>query len=251
VVVAVFFLLWLPADYSALRAQRRATLAQDDSVREWVTTLAKYAAPGPGVQAVVYSGAPRGFARWGVEGAIKYLFRGSIPEIHAADEPGARQAFQRDNVALLTWDDTARRLDIISHAPRSRDASYVEIGAAMPVWQLDEGWYERERDFRWIAPAAAAHLWRPEAARQFALRVNIGPELLEKAGPVAVAVTVGGVALEPRRFTAKGWQEVRWALAPQPAGQVTVAFRVSPGYRSSGESRELGVAVGGFGFLPR
>jgi hypothetical protein len=239
-VVAVFFLLW-----------RRATLAQDDSAREWVTALAKYAGTGPQVGALIYSGGPQGFARWGVEGAIKYLFRGSDPEIHAVDEPGAKQAFQRGNVALLTWEDTAQKLDIVSHAPQSRDASYVEIGGATPVWQLDEGWYARERDYRWIAPAASAHLWRPEGARQFALRVNIGPELLEKVGPVTVAVTLGGVALEPRRFTAKGWQEDRWALAPQPAGEVTVAFRVSPGYRSPGESRQLGVAVGGFGFVPK
>jgi hypothetical protein len=250
-VVAVFFLLWLPADYAALRAQRRATLAQDDAVREWVTTLAEYAGAGQRVQAVVYSGAPQGFARWGVEGAIKYLFRGSDPEIHAVDEPGAKQAFQRDNVALLTWEDTAQKLDIASHTPQSRDASYVQIGKATPVWQLDEGWYARERDYRWIAPAAAAHVWRPEGARQFALRVNIGPDLLEKVGPVTVAVALGDVALEPRRFTSKGWQEARWDIAPEPAGEVRIAFQVSPGYRSPEESRELGVAIGGFGFVPR
>jgi hypothetical protein len=185
-----------------------------------------------------------------VEGAIKYLFRGNDPEIYAVDEPGAKQAFQRGNVALLNWDNTARRLDIVSHAPQSRDASYVEIGGATPVWQLDEGWYARERDYRWIAPAAAAHIWRPEGVRQFALRVNIGPELLEKVGPVTVVVALGGVALEPRRFTGKGWQDARWDIAPEPAGAVRVAFQVSPGYRSPGESRELGVAIGAFGFVP-
>jgi len=250
-VVAVFFLLWLPVDYSALREQRRATLAQDATVREWVTTLATYAAPRPQVDALVYWGAPEGFARWGVEGAIQYLFRGAVPEIHAIDEPGTRQVFQRARVALLRWNRGAQRLEIVSHTPDSRDASYVEMSGATPVWQLDEGWYELERDYRWIAREAGAHLWRPEGAQRFGLRVNVGPELLEKAGPVTVTIVLGGVDLAPRRFAGKGWQEARWEIAPGATGPVSVAFHVSPGYRPPEESRVLGVAIGAFGFLPK
>ncbi len=251
VVVALLFLLWLPVDYNALRAQRRATLAKDDLVRAWVTPLAAYAATPPPVEAIVYSGAPEGFARWGVEGAIRFLFRGHVPAIYALEEPGARQAFQSQRVALLTWEPGSHRMAIVFHAPETRDASYVTMSPSTPVWQLEEGWYALERDYRWIAPQATARLWRPADARQFVVRVNVGPELLTKAGPVTVAVSLAGQELPPRTFSDRGWQEAHWDLPPSPAAPATVAFRVTPGYRPPEESRELGVAVGAFGFSGR
>ncbi|PWU06210.1 MAG: hypothetical protein C5B51_12805 [Terriglobia bacterium] len=245
--LAAFFLLWLPLDYTALRAQRRATLARDDLAREWVTTLAKYSATNPRVDTIVYSGAPEGFAKWGVEGAIRFLFRADQPQIYAAEQPAARQSFQSGRVALLTWDAPARQAAIVTHTPELQDASYVTINAATPIWQLDEGWYERERDYRWIAPFAKGHLWRPAGTRQFALRVNVGPELLQKSGPVTVSLVVDGQELAPRQFAVKGWQEARWNVPERPPGPVTVTFRASPGYKAP-DSRQLGVAVGGFGF---
>jgi hypothetical protein len=246
--VAAFFLLWIPLDYAALRTQRRATLARDDAVRAWVTTLAKYAATEPPVEAFVYSGAPEGFARWGVTGAIHYLFSAADPEIDPIEESAAREAFQRRRVALLTWQGQPGHLEILSHTPETRDAAYIEMNGSTPVWQLDQGWYALEGGYRWIAPLASAHLWQPKGARQFTLWVNVGPELLEKSGPVTISLSLGDQALEPRQFAQRGWQQTKWDLKPGLSGPVTIRFQVSPGYRPTGESRELGIAVGGFGF---
>jgi hypothetical protein len=246
--VAAFFLLWLPLDYTALRNQRRATLARDDAVRVWMTTLAKYAATQPRTEAFVCSGAPEGFARWGVSGAIRYLFPTANPEIYSIEESAASEVFHRSTVALLTWQGNPARLDIVSHTPGARDVAYLEMNGSTPVWQLDRGWYPLEGNYRWIAPSASAHLWQPGDARRFTLRVNVGPELLEKAGPVTILLSLGEQTLEPRRFTQKGWQQTVWDLTPGPPGPVTIRIQVSPGYRPAGESRELGIAVGGFGF---
>jgi hypothetical protein len=249
-IVAVFFLLWLPVDYASLRAERRATLAQDDEARAWMTAFAQYAAAGPRPDVFVYSGAPEGFASWGVAGAIRYWFPIPNPEVHAIEEPAASQAFQHSRVALLAWDQERHRLEIVPHTPQSRDASFVEMNRTTPVWQLEQGWYSLEAGYRWIAPSASAHLWRPQAARRFRLRVNVGPELLEKAGPVTVSVWIADQKLDSRRFTERGWQEAVWEIAPAPAGPVAIRFQASPGYRPPEESRELGIAIGGFGFVP-
>jgi hypothetical protein len=73
---------------------------------------------------------------------------------------------------------------------------------------------------------------------------------MESAGPQQVRVTIGDVQLEPRRFPALAWQTTRWNLAPGKEGPVDVRFEVDPGFRPGNETRVLGLAVGGFGFVP-
>jgi hypothetical protein len=112
VLVAAFFLLWLPADYRALRAQRNVTLARDADVREWVTTVARFASAAPPVDAFVYSGTPDGFEHWGVEGALKYVFHRGDLTIRYIDDPGARDMLRHPRVALLAWDGAGHKLEI-------------------------------------------------------------------------------------------------------------------------------------------
>lgn len=100
--VVLFFLLWVPQDVHWLRVQRRATLAQAAEVREWVTTLAAFARTSQDVGEITAEGAPVGFAGWGVEGAVKYLF----PAGHSGPP------------VVLKWDYYRRKLDIIRGAQR-------------------------------------------------------------------------------------------------------------------------------------
>jgi len=245
--VAVFFLLWLPVNYASLREQRRATLAHGDLVRVWVTALEQYKDRGGGAQAFVYSGEPAGFHWWGVAGAVRYLFP-AVTDVYAAGDPVTPQAFEQRKVAVLTWRPAPPRLDILTHTPGERDASYLEMNEAGPIWQLDDGWYGLEGNYRWIAPSAGAHLWRPAGARHFVVHVNVGPELLAHTGTVSLSVSIGNEALEPRRFAQNGWQEGRWELQPAAEASVMVRFTAPPGYRPPGESRNLGIAIGSFGF---
>jgi len=106
--VVLFFLLWIPQDVHWFRLQRRETLARDAQIREWMTTLAAYAKSGERVDAFVFDGAPPGFARWGVEGAVKYLFHrldAKVQSASDAERPAGR-------VALLRWDVAESRLHI-------------------------------------------------------------------------------------------------------------------------------------------
>jgi hypothetical protein len=122
------------------------------------------------------------------------------------------------------------------------------MDGSTPPWQLGEGWYDLEGDYRWIAPAATARLNRPEGARRFQLRVNVGEEMLRQAGPPTVRISLGGRNLAPRGFTEPGWQEAQWDLPPGPPGQVQVTFQITPGFQAPGDARKLGIAVGSFGF---
>jgi len=105
--IALFFALWLPMDIHALRLERRVTLAQDAEVRTWMTTLAHFAETRPQVDGFVFSGAPAGFERWGVEGALKYLFdRSDLKIAYESDLPPAGK------IAYLRWDFALKRLEI-------------------------------------------------------------------------------------------------------------------------------------------
>jgi hypothetical protein len=95
--VVLFFLLWVPQDIHWLRLQRRETLARAAEVREWVTTLAAFARTSPDVGEITVQGAPAGFAGWGVDGTVKYLF------------PAGHTGLP----VVLKWDAYRRKLDII------------------------------------------------------------------------------------------------------------------------------------------
>jgi hypothetical protein len=110
--LVLFFALWLPMDIHALRLQRRETLAQDAEVRSWVATARRFAAARPQVDGFIFSGAPAGFERWGVEGALKYLFDRNDLKIAYEGEPAAVDLLSRGKVALLRWDSSMKRLTI-------------------------------------------------------------------------------------------------------------------------------------------
>jgi hypothetical protein len=64
------------------------------------------------VNAFVFSGAPEGFQRWGVEGALKYFYERNDLKVKSVDEPGAAELMRSPGAALLTWDAARHRLDI-------------------------------------------------------------------------------------------------------------------------------------------
>jgi hypothetical protein len=106
-------------DLHELRLRRRDTLANDDEVRTWMTAVRRFAAGGERVDAFVFSGTPRGFHQWGVEGALKYFYeRGGLTVKHAGDADAAALMETR-RVALLNWDAGRKRLDIVMRGPGS------------------------------------------------------------------------------------------------------------------------------------
>lgn len=247
--VALCCLAWIPWNYHHLRVNRRHALYVAADNRAYVSALAEFARRSRATRAFVYDGAPLELQRWGIAGALRYLF--GRAELYSIEDREAVAALRSDSVALLNWDTNARALRIVARQPDTPDAAYVTMDPDTPVWQLGEGWYRLENRFRWIQPYATARLRRPENARAFELRVNISPDQLRETGRTHVRVTLNGQPVGEREFTAPGWQTVRWPLTPAPAGPARVEFRVTPGfYPASGDPRHLGIPIAAFGFPP-
>jgi hypothetical protein len=109
--LVLFLALWLPMDVHELRLRQRETLARDQGIRAWMEGVARLRASGDRVDAFVFSGAPDGFQRWGVEGALQYFWERNDLKIRARDEGTAGLA---GRIAFLTWD--GRRLEIVVRA---------------------------------------------------------------------------------------------------------------------------------------
>ena len=108
--VALFLALWLPMDFRELRVRQRETLERDAAVRVWMNGVRRFAASGAKVDAFVFSGAPAGFQRWGVEGTLKYFYERGDLVIRWSGDPDVAQVTAGKRVALLDWDGS--RLDV-------------------------------------------------------------------------------------------------------------------------------------------
>ena len=248
--VAIFLLAWIPFNFLHLRLNRRQALAMADENRRYVAGVADFARTSPAMRQFIYDGRPFALHPWGIQGALACVYRRSDIALAGVEDREAHAALASGQpVAVLSWDPGARLLSIAARNPGTPDASYIRMDRRTPIWQLDEGWYPLEGGFRWTKPSATAQLFRPPGARRFELKVNIGPDLIRDMGGTEVRVFLDGVPLGARRFTANGWQAVRWDLPPGPAGSVRVGIEAQP-YRPSNEDpRLLGVAVVGFGFV--
>ena len=105
--LALLLVAWAPLDVHAFRVQSRLTLARDNEIRAWVESVDAFAKSNPQVSSFVVDGAPEGFARWGVEGALKYIFQRFDLKVTYSGEPTASE-----NPALLRWDRSRHRLEI-------------------------------------------------------------------------------------------------------------------------------------------
>ena len=117
--LGLFLALWLPMDIHELRLRRRETLANDGEVRAWMNTVRGFAAGKERVDAFVFSGTPAGFHQWGVEGALKYFYERNDLTVKYLGETDTAALMQSKRVALLTWDASRKRLDIVVRAPGS------------------------------------------------------------------------------------------------------------------------------------
>jgi hypothetical protein len=245
--VLVFLMLFAPLDLREMRTRRNITLALDDRIRGWVAPLRDLARSNLPVDAVLYSGQIPGFAHWGVEGAIKYLFHQDRLKIAYAGDPGAKDLLRLPRVAYVAWNPGVGRSIVSLHAPGTPDEPYIDFDRTTPVWQLEQGWFDLEGGFRWTAPVATARLARPAGALRFVMRLLVGPDRLNAVGPVTVRVRLNDRELEPRTLTKAGWQELSWDVAPAEAGGMEMTLQSDPPYQPA-EGRMLGIAVGAFGF---
>jgi hypothetical protein len=249
-VLAVFFVIWAIQDVNELRQDRSATLALDAQIREWTSTVERYATTAPRPDAVVYDGEIDGFAAWGEEGAIHYFFHDLKLPVGFIGDPKTLPLLRLPRVAMLNWNHGTRNLSIRVRSPENV-VSYMQMDGSEALEQLVEGWYGSEGAFRWIAPAATARLQRPEGPARFELRAKASDAEVQAVHAVTVKVALDGRELGSHTFTNSDWQTLAWDLPSAPAGPATITLSSSPPFHPHGDSRTLGVAVGALGFTSR
>lgn len=110
--IAIFFLLWLPADIHWLNQQGNQTLLQNRDTREWITTLGKFAQTRPAVTGFVYQGFPEEFHNWSAEVGVKYFFRVLNITVPPVDSLEGDELLRNGHVAILNWDAARHKLEI-------------------------------------------------------------------------------------------------------------------------------------------
>lgn len=246
--VALFLAGWIFFNFIHLRLNRRQALAIADENRRYVAGVMDFARRAPGMRRFIYDGRPFALHPWGIQGALRWIYGREDIVLAGVEDEAAHAALRSGQpVAILGWDPALRALAVTARDFGTPDAAYIKMDRVTPIWQLEDGWFQLEGGFRWTGPVATARLYRPANARWFALTVNVPQDMIRDAGGAAVRATLAGEPLPARRFTEPGFQTARWELPARPAGLVPVRLESSP-YRPTGDPRELGVAVVGFGF---
>jgi hypothetical protein len=248
--VALAMLFWISGNYLLLRQKRSEALDAAAENRGYVTAVGEFLkAEGP-FEAVIYDAGPKRMNFWGMAAAIRWFDR--RPELLVCGAgPGESVACRaKENLAVLTWDQNARRLLRSFQRTIGPETTFVDMTRDLPLNVLGEGWYGMEAGYRWTAAKAIAHIHRPAAARQFAVRVNVSPIVVEEHGELLFEVLLAGRLLGVFRATEPGWIEQRWNLEPSQPGPVPVTFRTPRPFQSpGGDPRVLGAAIGSFGFV--
>lgn len=242
--------LWLAFNYAEMRNLRRATLAEAENAMAYAGTVRGLAADAPGTSVFLVDGIPPGMHFWGIEGVIRYAFGHSEMRFIYQDDPNHAAPPEDVEMAMLSWDGAGRRLYTMHRDAQAGDASYIEMTRLTPLWQLTDGWYGREHNFRWTKPHAKARLRKPAGAKEFSVTVNIGPEYIRLIGQVRMRVLIDGTEIGTRVYTRNGWLT---EIFPVPASEkdqnVQVDFLVDPSFQpSNGDPRALGIPIGAFGF---
>jgi hypothetical protein len=245
--------LWMPFSYLKLRDYRRATLTLAQENRGWIAAAAAFTREHPAVRTFVYARFPQGLEAHGVSAALFHLRNGQPFELLDAEDAAAMARIGRaEELAALSWFAPQRKLSVIHRKANAPDASYLNMDLETPFWQLGEGWFLPEGEFRWTRPRARVRLFRPPDTGALEMRVNISPLHLEKVPQIELIVDLDGEPTGFYTFTRNGWKTLRWPLAPAPAGPVDVQIRVRPAFRPDGpDGVALGIPVGAIGFIAR
>ncbi|MBI5086137.1 MAG: hypothetical protein HZB13_16255 [Acidobacteria bacterium] len=248
--VALFFALWLPVNYLLLRQQRAVALTVAMENQLYVEAVGKALAGDRDVRAILYDGGPVGMREWGIEATMRWFQPAEELRLAGLDSAEARGLMDREYLAVMSWDRARRKLVTARrHAGDAAPAS-ITMATGNPVWLFGEGWYPLESGFRWTKAEAKVRLRRPEGARQFTARVNLGPVQKREQGQVELEVLVDGKSLGTRVFSDVCWCDQVWALPAGTAGDVEVTLRsLKPYQPSNGDPRTLGAAVASLGFV--
>jgi len=200
--IAVFFLVWLPMNFLALRETRRSIFLQANDARWYEAGLQEFARRIPPVKTVIFESVPWHMEPWGVKGAIQLAFGRDVATVWTSD-PDAPEAKARFPVAFVTY---YQQQHLVKGRLQTRAGleSSIDFRENAPAAQLGEGW---SRDFgepsRQVEARAEATLHRPAGSQAFELTASA-------KNPVQVTVLEDGRSLGTQALS--GAQTLRWKL---------------------------------------
>ncbi|MBN9658519.1 MAG: hypothetical protein J0H49_10100 [Acidobacteria bacterium] len=248
--IALFFAVWIPWNYYWLREQRRTALTIAFENRPYVEALGQFLRGEKNLNAVLYDGGPSGMRNWGIEGAIRWFLPDPELKTGPLEDQQARQYLQSPQMALISWDPIKKHLITSTRHEGQADPAQIVMATGNPVWLLGDGWYPLENGFRWIKPTATAHLTHPAAAKEFFVRINLGPVQFKDQGRVELELFLDGRSQGTRVYDQVAWLERRWPVPSDLPATVEVTIRsVNPYNPTNGDPRTLGAAIAGFGFV--
>jgi hypothetical protein len=244
-IVAAFFVLWLPWNYSILRKDRRVALSDARDRRAFVAQLTDFVHLKADLHSFIgHPSMP--VNTYGTAAVVKLARPPAEPLMYAqVDSPEMKAALQQPSLAILDWDWFKHQLKTAVHRPNLPDTPYISMNSLTPIWQLEQGWYEEDHLYRWTRETATARLNRPDNVHQFELVVTAPEQLFTQVQESHVAVTLDDKPVGEAVFSKPGVQTVRWDVPSGREGPAKVTFRVWPMYHGT---RPLGIAVVGFGF---
>jgi hypothetical protein len=246
--LAVFFAAWIPWNYYNLRIDRKSELAGADERRAWFQPVANFMSTHGDTDTFVYDGAPESLAPFGVTAAFRVLRDpDATTTVVEVDAPEEGSALAMPHLAVVLWDEQVHNVTIL---PRSKDVPYLRVSRVVPLWQLEDGWIDRDANFRWIGPHATARLLRPAVARAFEVVVYVPAVYIDQLHRGTLEVRVDHQPIGTGVLDKAVPTTFHFDVPPSKEGTVEVEFTVSPPLKDpSGSSKYYGAPIAAFGFV--
>lgn len=239
--------IWLPWNFVQMRHERVPLIEGQHENQSYAEALIGHIRQNGVSDAYIYDRWPENLRWWGVTGLLRMF----APEakVYAAGDPAAVSSVRDASVTTVRWYPEWKAARLLTHHRGEPDWPYVQMGPGAPDWQLGEGWYGFEWNYRWTSARATARLTKPGNAQAFELNALVGPKLFSANKEIRLEVLLNGKPAGQHTYVTHGWQSVSWPVHDVADGPVTVEFRVEPTYPGGPDGKEpLGIAVGGFGF---
>lgn len=246
---ACLLCVWLLGNYWVLRRERRYALTVAPQNRTYVEAVGQFVRLHPAFRDYILDGSPLAMNVWGAKAAFRWFLPVTGLHLVWVEDPEVRSMLDKERLAVASWDRSTKQLKFLVREPGTPDQSFIRAGRNAPLWQLTDGWFLPEADFRWMGPVGKARLRYPPGAREFVLTSNLSELQIKDQGRVSVEPVLNGHALGAQWYERNGWLTLRWAVPPGLPEEINVELRVNPPYHSSnGDPRTFGVAVVSFGF---
>jgi hypothetical protein len=244
----VLMLAWVLWNYQTLRSKRNEDLYAGMQNKAFVAQIVSLCRAGIG-DAVFYENAPANLHSWGVSGALRHFCDRPFLKVEQVRDTLFYQRAMKENIPVLSWDEQKRVLHIIRTREGSQHLSWLDFRSPTAAWQLHEGWFPLERDFRWMEDRGRVRIHRPAGSSRFVVMANLAPGLINEVGPVQLEILFDGVLVGKLQFHNAGHSTGEFTIpAAGKAGDIDLELRTKRFFVAPGDGRRFGIAIRGMGF---